>query len=191
MKMTKIQVSLEGLTPIMFDRYAGDNKTELEVQDKFYFAKDGKTLILPAGNLMSLLSAQNTMSAPKRFLDSRQYKKVAAAISSYVTVEPFDGAVFMANGLPIEFGGFDDKQFYVDQRVARLEKGIPNPKVRPVLDVPWELDFSLSVFENQDFTLKLLKDLISKSGYAIGLGTYRGQFGKYSLIGWDEEVVEI
>ena len=136
MKLTKIQVSLEGLTPIMFDRYAGDNKTELDVRDKFYFANDGKTLILPAANLMSLLSAQNTMSAPKRFMDSRAYKKVAQAISSYVTVEPFEGATFMANGDPVVFNGFDDDQFYIDQRVARLEKGIPNPKTRPVLKKP-------------------------------------------------------
>jgi len=191
MKIHKIQVSLEGVTPIMFDRYAGDNKTELEVQDKMYFAKDGKTLVLPAANIMSLLSAQNTPSAPKRFLDSRQYKKVAQAILSYVTVEPFTGAEFMANGEPVVFNGFDDKQFYIHNAVARLEKGIPNPKVRPVLDTPWELDFTLSVFENQDFTIKLLKDLIAKSGYAIGLGTYRGQFGKYNLVSWDENVEDI
>ena len=124
-------------------------------------------------------------------MDSKVYKSVCLAIASYVTVEPFEGATFMANGEPIVFDGFDEDQFYIDRRVARLAKGIPNPKVRPVLNTPWELDFTLSVFENTDFTIKLLQDLIAKSGYAIGLGTYRGQYGKYTLVSWDDAIEDI
>ena len=52
-------VRLRGLTPIMFDRYPGDNDTKLEVWQKLYFLPDdGKTLVLPAANVMSFLSAR-------------------------------------------------------------------------------------------------------------------------------------
>ena len=71
------EVELEGLTEIMFDKYAGDNSTKLEPWQKLYFATDGRTVVLPSLNVMSFLSAQNTNSAPKRLLDKRKYKDAA------------------------------------------------------------------------------------------------------------------
>src|SRR3954471_23544560 len=82
------KVNLIGLTEIMFDRYPGDNDTKLEPWQKLYFAQDQKTLVLPADNIMSFLSAQNTDSAPKRLLDSRKYKRFTQACGSYVGVAP-------------------------------------------------------------------------------------------------------
>ena len=84
--ITQISVILTGMTAIMFDRYSGDNNTELPPERKMYFLQDGKTVILPAANIMSFLGAENTESAPKRFLDSRQYKRIAHALTSYVSV---------------------------------------------------------------------------------------------------------
>jgi hypothetical protein len=63
--ITKRIVKLSGLAPLMFDRYAGDNKTQLPVQAKLYFMEDGKSLCIPAVNLMSFLSAKNTTSVAK------------------------------------------------------------------------------------------------------------------------------
>ena len=134
------KVTLIGLTDIMFDRYPGDNKTTLQPEDKMYFARDGKTLIIPSANIHSFLSATNTDSAPKRLLDSREYKKVAAAFQSYINIEPLD-IVMEREGKPIVFNGFingEDKKskIYIHETVARLAKGIPNPKVRPVVSKP-------------------------------------------------------
>jgi hypothetical protein len=73
----------------MFDRYPGDNDTKLEAWQKLYFLPDdGETLVLPAANIVSFLSAQNTDSAPKRILDSRKYKSFCFACASFVTIEP-------------------------------------------------------------------------------------------------------
>src|SRR5258706_9121556 len=80
------QIRLRGLTPVMFDRYPGDNDTKLEPWQKLYLGGEtGRTICLPSANLMSFLSAQNTDSAPKRLMDSRKYKNFALACGSFVT----------------------------------------------------------------------------------------------------------
>jgi hypothetical protein len=182
-KISKIAVKLDGITPIMFDRYSGDNKTVLRVEDKFYFAKDGKSIILPSTNIMSFLSAQNTTSIAKRFLPSKEYKKVAQGFLSYITINPFEIPI-CRKGKPIVFNGFND-EIWVHNSVARLDKGIPNPKIRPVIEAPWDVSFELMVYDNPDFQIKLLEELFAQGGVAIGLGTFRGVFGKFNVSEWN------
>jgi hypothetical protein len=92
----------------MFDRYAGDNQTKLEPSQKLYLSPGGSPVIgLPATNIMSLLSAHNTNSAPKRLRDKRKYKDIANACLSYVTIGP-SFIPFLRNGKPIEFGSFQE-----------------------------------------------------------------------------------
>jgi len=184
------KVCLRGIAPLMLDRYAGDNKTELSVEQKLYFGPDGKSLVIPSVNLMSFLCAQNTPSAAKRFYDSREYKAIAQGVLSYTSIGPTD-IPLTRNGKPIQFNGFvgdEDKGagVYVHRSVARLDKGIPNPKVRPVVRLPWELKFDISLFPNADnITEEVLQRLFDRGGVAIGLGTFRGVFGKFVVDGWD------
>jgi hypothetical protein len=188
---TKVSVTLNGLTDIMFDRYAGDNKTTLRVDQKLYLSNDA-TIVLPSLNVMSLLSAQNTPSAPKRFLDSRKYKAVAQAILSYVYITPFE-IPFLRDGKPIQFHGLgadgvDKKaQVYTHHGVARLDKGIPNPKERPALGVPWQLRFVLSMFRNDEVQEETVQNLLIRGGMAIGLGTFRGVYGKFQVAQWEPQ----
>jgi len=186
---TTRKVTLRGLVDIMFDRYAGDNKTELRVDQKLYL--NGKNqIVLPALNLVSLLTAQNTPSAPKRFLDSRKYKAVAQAILSYTAIGPAQ-IPFLRDGKPVVFGAFGDNDedkksgCYIRNDVARLDKGIPNPKVRPVLPLPWSLEFELTYFKNSDVSESQIQNLLIEGGRAIGLGTFRGVFGKFAVDAWN------
>ena len=57
---TTRRVKLKGVTPIMFDRYPGQNTTVLEPHQRFYYAEDGKSLVLPSVNFQSFLGAENT-----------------------------------------------------------------------------------------------------------------------------------
>lgn len=184
------KVRVRGMTPIMFDRYPGDNDTKLEPWQKLYLAGEtGRTICLPSANIMSFLSAQNTDSAPKRLLDSRKYKAFAQACGSFVIVEP-NMIPFLRDGAPIEFGKFvSDKDemsgVTIDRRVARLEKGIPNPKVRPVLHIPWELEFELTMLPNRQVQEQALLNVFTEGLICLGLGTFRGQFGKAEVILWE------
>lgn len=184
------KVVLTGTKDIMFDRYAGDNTTQLEPHQKFYLQPGKQPIIgLPATNIISFLSAHNTNSAPKRLRDKRKYKDIANAMLSFLDIrEQF--MPFLRNGKPIIFGKFkDDKDelsgCYVHRSVARLDKGIPNPKIRPVLPLPWEIRFTLDIFPNQEIKEAQIMNLVEEGGRAIGLGTYRGVFGKFIVTAWD------
>lgn len=184
------KVKLCGITDIMFDRYAGDNNTKLEPWQKLYLQPGNTKVIgIPATNIMSFLTAHNTNSAPKRLRDSRQFKKICNACLSYVSINPNFIALCRKNK-PIIFDKFIDdydssSKAYVHHSVARLEKGIPNPKIRPAIPLPWEINFTFSLFPNKEIKEQEILNLIEEGGQAIGLGTFRGVFGKFKVENWD------
>jgi hypothetical protein len=188
--LIKRTVRIRGITDVMFDRYPGDNDTRLEPWQKMYLGgESGREVSLPSGNLVSFLSAQNTDSAPKRLLDSRKYKAFALACGSFVTINP-KMIPFLRDDEPIIFGGFvidEDPStgIYIDRRVARLEKGIPNPKVRPVLPLPWELEFELTLYPNKQVQETQLLNVFTEGLICLGIGTFRGQYGKAEVIKWE------
>lgn len=174
------QVTLRGLTPILFDRYSGNNKEQLAVMEKVYI-KEG-ALVLPSVNILSFLSAQNTESAPQRVI-GRGYKEVCKACLSFVSIEPLD-IPFTRKGKELTI---DNANLKIHHSVAKIMKGklaIPNPKERPMLDIPWELSFKLTLLETPELNEVLLKKLFEKGGIAIGLGTFRGVFGKFCIDCW-------
>lgn len=186
-------VTLQGLTPIMFDRYPGDNSTKLEPHQKLYLEPGGSNIIgLPAVNIMSFLSAHNTNSAPKRLRDKRKYKDIANAMLSFISIGSDNLGFFpiCRNGKPIKFGHFEDdvdpvSGCYIHRSVARLDKGVPNPKIRPVLPLEWTLSFPLTIFPNREIKEVDVQNLFEEGGRAIGLGTFRGVFGKFEVTAWD------
>lgn len=173
------RVRLTGLTPILFDQYSGDNKTELSPEQKMYLTAD-KTLVLPSLNIMSFLTAQNTESAPKRVLDKRQYKAVAADLLSCLMIEQSE-IPFQRDGKAIVFREFGKDGFSIKRHVARLPKGIPNPKARPCLDPPWSLEFDISIYPSAVLNETLVAKIFRDGGRLIGLGTYRGVYGKFDF----------
>jgi hypothetical protein len=73
---------------------------------------------------------------------------------------------------------------YLHRSVARLDKGIPNPKERPTLPTPWEIEFTLQILPNQEIKEQEIKNLFEEGGLAIGLGTFRGVYGKFAVRTW-------
>ena len=194
LQMITRTVTLTGIRDIMFDRYAGDNNTKLEWHQRIYLMPGTSIMALPIDNIVSLLSAHNTNSAPKRLRDKRKFKDIANANLSFVSISgPANNPryiPFLRDGQPIEVGTFgpdrDEKSgLYLDRRVARLDKGVPNPKERPVLPMPWALTVELSILPTKEVKEQELYNLISEAGAAIGIGTYRGVFGKYAVTQWE------
>ena len=188
------RIKLKGVTPMMFDRYAGDNQTKLEWHQKIYLRPGTQNLCLPTLNLVSFFTAHNTNSAPKRLRDKRVYKSICNAILSFVNITATDGnaenILIHREGKPIEVGTFTDRiddtsGIYLHRAVARLDKGIPNPKERPVLPCPWELEFDLTIYPNKEIKEQEIKNLLKEGGMAIGLGTFRGVFGKFEVVSWE------
>lgn len=194
LEIVKRKVRLAGIRDIMFDRYAGDNKTKLGWNQKLYLVPGTDILSLPTTNIVSFLTAHNTNSAPKRLRDKRAYKDIANACLSFTNITGVAGhpnyVPFLNGDDPIKVGKFDDEHdplsgIYLHRSVARLDKGIPNPKERPVLPMPWALEFTLEIFPNKEIKEQEIMNLFEEGGLAIGLGTFRGVYGKFVIEAWE------
>lgn len=180
METKVIQCQLSGLRPLMFDRYAGDNSTTLPADEKMYLTAD-RHLMMPAINLFSLLTSENGKSVCRQFF-GKAGKTIALGIASYVSIEPFEIPILDDKG-PIVFSGFNG-QISVTHHVARLPKGIPNPKTRPMLSLPWSVSFQVTYQDNKYCTLENLRQAFSMGG-TLGLGTFRPYFGRYEVARWE------
>lgn len=192
-KLIKRKVRLVGIKEIMFDRYAGDNDTQLAWSQKIYLVPKTEILCLPVINIVSFLTAHNTNSAPKRLRDNRKYKAIANAILSFTDISGPNAhpqyIPFLRKEKPIKVGKFNEENeplsgLTLHRSVARLEKGIPNPKERPVLSLPWALEFTLNIRPNKEIKELEIRNLFEEAGFAIGLGTWRGVYGKFAVDMW-------
>lgn len=179
------KITLTGLTPIMFDRYSGNNKEQLSPMDKIYL--DGENLVLPSINLLSFLSAQNTESAPQRVI-GRGYKEVCKAAQSFVSISPLLIPI-TRKGKQLTRNNADIKMHYSVAKIMKGKLAVPNPKERPYIDTPWEITFDLYLIETPELNENLLRKLFEKGGIAIGLGTFRGVFGKFEVSEWKSNIV--
>jgi len=166
---------------MMFDRYAGDNSTSLPPEEKMYLTSDLR-LILPAVNLYSLLVSENGKSVCRQFF-GKAGKTIGLGIASYTSIDPFEVPITDDNGNPIVFSGWNG-QISIHRAVARLAKGIPNPKARPMLALPWSVEFGITYQENKYCTLENLRQAFVMGG-TLGLGTFRPFFGRYEVSRWE------
>ena len=177
----EIGVTLSGVTPILFDKYAGDNKTQLSFMEKVY--TENGYLVLPSLNVISFLSAQNTESATQRVV-GRGFKEVCKAALSYVTIEPIN-IPFTRNGKPIQANEETLERHIAVARIMKGKLAVPNPKERPMLKTPWESSFTIDITETPSLREELLKKIFEQGGHAVGLGTFRGVFGKFRVSKWE------
>lgn len=178
------KVTLKGLDPgIMFDRYLGDNTSKVANYEKMNKTLEGQVYI-PAANVISFLSAQNTRSAARALYDTRKYKDKASALLGATMIHQ-PALLLTRSNEPIMWRGeFDEgpdtgpSGIWLHKAVARLAKGIPNPKERPVISAPWETSFEVTLFKNDQVKPDEFRWLVETGMMLIGLGTYRGVFGK-------------
>jgi len=176
-----ITAKLTGIRPIMFDRYGGDNKTKLEDLDKMYCDAHG-TCGIPVLNVFSLLSAENTPSVAKRFY-GKQGRDVAQGIKSFCNIEATEGGDPMFAPIMDEDGkpySSADPRIQIMSHVARLPKGIPNPKSRPMIPNGWSVTFRFELQPNELLNSATLQKMITQGGI-LGLGTFRPIFGRYKV----------
>jgi hypothetical protein len=157
------------------------------------YLNDNDELILPSLNVLSFLSAIGTDSAPKRLYDPKRASTVCKACCSYVQIPQME-IPFVRDGKPIVFNGFDQDgwdrtaNIEVMKHVAKVKKGqlsVPNPKERPCLHLDWCLEFNIRLISNKIVSEDQLKHIFIEGGLAVGLGTYRGVFGKFAVDTWE------
>ncbi|TXH55521.1 MAG: hypothetical protein E6Q97_08700, partial [Desulfurellales bacterium] len=140
------KVILIGLKPLLFDQYLGSNDIKSTAIEKVYWDREGFACI-PALNLFSALTAENTKSVCKQFYGTRA-KKIGMAINSYLNIKQHT-LTLERSGEKIHRDNFDSA-FEIIKHVARLDKGIPNPKERPMLATPWSTSCDIEFYEYGD-----------------------------------------
>lgn len=191
-KICNVSVQLTGRRPIVFDRYSGDNKAKLETHNKLYLDGEEKDqergLFIPHLNLFSLLCAENTKSVarigPKNQAAAR--RELAMAIAASVNFTPAKIPLLGLGGRQIMWkreGG--NPQIKVRYDIARVKSGVPNPKIRPMIELPWFLEFKIELAPHENCSFTLLRQAFV-AGERIGLGTFRPYFGHYKVTKFED-----
>jgi len=187
LKVVSISVKLQGVAPIMFDRFIDHSKEDRPPQQKFYLA-DGDRVVLPAMNLDSFLFSD---SGAVRCVEGRAAKNFMAVGNSHVNIDP--ALIPFTDGKKeIVFNGFDGKRFWIHDFGAPVTKlgssRIKQPmKKRPVLNPPWFLSFEINMVENDIITPQKLRNWIDVGGIMIGLGTWKPKYGRFVICEWKEK----
>jgi len=178
MKIKEATVRFIGVKPILFDRYQGSNEAQPDNIDKVYW-HDGLAVI-PQINLYSGLSAENTKSVAKMYF-GKKAKPIGMAINNGLAINELF-PILKQDGNPVRQEDFD-KKFEIVEHVARINKSgtaIPNPKVRPMLGTPWELEFGIRFLRSGDLTWEVMTQCFQYLGM-IGIGTYRPLYGGFQV----------
>lgn len=190
--MEHIKVTIEGITPLIMNRFhdaaqiaastgtraatAGDKGTpQDQAEKKLYTAADGHTLVIPQPNLLSCFTA-----AGKFFKAGKS--KVTTQKSSLIP------ACLEIEGVDVPL--LHKQPWRVDGRPVR----IPATGGRVLCYRPMFDDWSLTMFMTLDtevMTVQLLREIVDTAGKRIGLGDFRpdckGPFGKFKVTLWKSE----
>lgn len=53
-----------------------------------------------------------------------------------------------------------------------------------MVPLDWGLEFTMDIFNNREIKEQDIMNLVEEGGRAIGLGTFRGVFGKFRIEYW-------
>ncbi len=187
LKFTDIGVGLDGVADIMFDRFYGQEKDTRPPEQKFYLAADNK-VVLPAENIYAFLFAENPAGAAKT--EGKTAKNFIRTGMANVIITPADYIPFLREGKPVQFKNkFDGKIFDTTQFAPRVKNGNlsikQNIRVRPLLKLPWSIEFNIRVILNPMIDSDRLQNWFSAGGLTIGLGTYRPRYGRFMVSKWN------
>lgn len=190
MKICETEVKLVGRAPLQFDRYI-DQSTEPRPPEQKLYLGAGNALVFPAANVKSFLSGIKVQGCAVRF-EGKKGKQYAKAVEANIMIEP-QAIPVTAKGKPVVFREFGAGKFWVNNSVPRdPSKGIKIPNSgRPVLDLPWELEFKVTLLPNDMITGVKLHNWFVSGGLAIGIGNGRPSFGRFTVEGWEEKEREI
>jgi len=182
----RYRVKLIGETPMVFQRYI-DNQ-EHPPQELLYLDEHGD-LYIPGGNILGFFTNATSGTGCAATFGAKGSKgELIRLAQSYLTVQP-DIIPFLRNGNRIRFGGFaqgatvdHESGIRVLTNTAWVHKGkerIPQARRRPVLDLPWTLEFELHLIPFGQLSFNLIDGWMERGGREICLGAFRPFYGKF------------
>lgn len=213
MKVFKIDVTLEGLSDIMFDRFIDHSKDKRPPEQKFYLV-EGNQLVIPAENLWSFYTRQKHPVGCIKKCEQRTAGNFLSYFESHASIHPTI-LPFTRGEQSIIFDGFNGEstdivKSEIDKKSKKIKhgssfyvhRGNPVNKLsgggiikmetieRPVLLLPWQTSFCLSLIENEMIDDTKLLNWTAKGGLLVALGAYKPRFGRFMVTQWDVTVEE-
>lgn len=189
MEIVRIGVELEGLADIMFDRFYDHSGEDRPPESKMYYDEDGN-VVLPATAIYSFLFRDLPPVGAIRFVEKKKAKDFLAIAKGHVIVSPALIPFTDGKGKNIRNPKFDGKRFRIVEEggITKMSGGKiikQEARKRPVLRLPWNLRFNLSVVKNDLVTADKLERWFNDGGFAVALGTYRPQYGRFFVKEWN------
>lgn len=179
--MYEIEVKLEGIVPILFNRPfditgSGGAKKTPETLKKEAIQRlhmNGKDICLPPLMLKNCL----TTGAAKKGLKQHGRQGLAGFIG---------GGIFVQGDML--FG--KKKPDFIHEHWGRIPPGPKGSAVtlyRPALNEGWKLSFGLSVLDDNISSDKL-RQALEYGGLFVGLGAWRPEFGRFVVKKWGDKI---
>lgn len=184
MKKRKFEATLQGTEEIMFDRVEFDPvKTgkllPLKWDEKVYKNSDGH-LIMPTRNIFSMLT--NTRDGAPFLKENKIAEAKRQCIVVKRTIRMLEHEVLiLRDGKPLTI----DDCYHHQSSAPDPSKHSPILTSRPVLPLEWSLTFSIQIIE-LGITAEGIYSYLELAGQMLGLGTNRGQYGKFDIVKWEE-----
>lgn len=186
--VSKINVTLDSLSDIMFDKFIDHSKEVRPPEQKLYIS-DGDNIVIPSENVHTFLFGEVPGGCAKTF-EGKKGKDYIRTGQGHIVIEPVYIPFLNPKDKIIKYKGFDkDDSLYVYEAAGRTKMGSlsikQEIKPRPVLRHPWKLDFSIMLVENTLIDENKLYNWFCKGGLLVALGTYRPRFGRFTVSAWD------
>lgn len=187
LKLWEIAITLEGLSDILFDKFIDHSKEDRPPEQKLYLSPDGM-VVLPGENIHSFIFNQKKGGCIKAF--EGKAGKDYFLLEGFISVLEIHIPFIVKDGKTVAFDGIK-RPLYVHESSPVTGSGaniIKQPaKKRPVLSLPWSLNFTITITENNKIDPQKLYNWFSKGGLMVALGSYRPRFGRFLVTKWDAE----
>ena len=195
LKATKVKATLRFETDILFDRFSGDINRTSELEDKLYL-DDKNRVIFPKDNIKSFLCyGGGRGDLAVKILATENWKVLADLVAGQVHV--MSVSPFMRNGEPVVYEGIDKNGVYMHTCKAGGGNARDGGKKIPptILNRPAlhsneeygyvELNLTILIMESEKVKEEYIRFLFERGGWAIGLGSFRTEYGKFSVKEWE------
>lgn len=186
MKIQTARMKLEGIVPIMFNRFPmvqpGDTTKQKKQTLKEKVWVDKKGMYIPTDNLrMMLIGNKHRPGAAKIYGSTIESKKG----TQYVN---FCKACVWAIGPddPQKVYFTPDRTTWdeTDVRSFINATGSRSTTERPILNTPWSVEFEVQVTDPV-FDMEKIKAFYEVAGMRCGLGVYGPTFGRFTVAEWE------
>ena len=188
MEIQKITVKLSGLSDICFDRFIDHSKEDRPPEQKLYLIEDNQ-VVLPASNIISFLFAEKNAGCAKLF-EGKKSGPYLGIGQGHVFIDPQAIPFTGDKGKPVIWKDFKGKfRILMEAGVTGTGKNVvkQEAKPRPVLILPWNLKFQITLLENTHIDSTKLYNWFVMGGIRIGLGNYRPRYGRFEVVEWKEK----